>query len=375
MDMLVALGKDHDTLTLERLSAKAWPLACTWMVGEQVRDLFVLRAHLLPADRWKDLRSIPGARGMRLWLVVHTGAPTPAQTAALSGTTWKRMALEEFNRQWPDGSSAPPAAEPSPMLPADSFLVFRAACRWTLTPQQFERVDATYLRCLGEAATWLAAWPEGTALCRPAVHAFLQRLTADCHDAGEALVRFRAAQAQLFRNGWLLTATGQESAAVDPSDSFAHLDRPRAARLRALADPRATALGAMVLLSEAAVESVLGTKVGQCGPRHLDIDGNRYAIPPWARGLVTTLVRQRRQAGARAGSRLFVDRAGAAPMDLNQARAMLDALTERTRIRFQIPFPSFWGPKRAPPDSWLSLEALRLVQIGDPPRKTSPWFD
>lgn len=371
MDLLVALGKDHDALAVERLRPMAWQLARSWLAGEQIRDLFVLRAHRLAAERWRDLLSLPAARGMRLWLVVHRRAPTPAQHATLIGTRWRTVSLAEFGEQWSDPPE-PINGERSPMLPAESFLIFRALCHWTLAPEQFQLVDAAYRRALDETATWLRGWPERTPLSRPAVHAFLQRLTADCEDAGEALVRFRAAQAQLFREGWLVWAKGQEGAVFDPGEAVARLDRSCADRLRALADPRATALAVASLVSEAPLDSLLKMTVGDAGSGVMVINGHRYAVPPWAAGLVAALVHHRRLDGARKRSRLFLDSRGENQLGLRPAGGLLDHVADRTGIGFRVPaaLPENWTP----PASWLSLDALRLVEIGDPPERVSPWL-
>jgi hypothetical protein len=370
LDLLVALGKDHDALAVERLSPKAWPLARSWVAAEQIRDLLVLRAHLLPGPRWADLLSLEGGPGMRLWLIVHQGAPSAAQRRTLNRSACD-VELATFRDHWEGADDGPTVAEPRPEMPAEDFLVFRAACRRHLNHAHFEQVDERYRRSLDETAAWLRAWPETTPLSRPAVHAFLQRLTADCEDAADALVRFRALQSELFRHGWLLSARGQEAAAFDPTKAVARLDRHRATRLRALADPRATALAAASLVSEAAIDALLRMRVSDVSPGAIVVDHRSYLIPAWADGLVAALIHQRRQGGALAHDPLFVDRRGQGPMEAREADQLLSGAGERAGIRFR--FPSLYAAW-APPSSWLSLDALRLVEIGDPPERVSPWL-
>jgi hypothetical protein len=370
LDLLVALGKDHDALARERLGPRAWPLARSWLVGEGVGDLFVLRAHLLGPERWRDLVSLPAGSAMRLWLVVHRGGgPTPGQLAALGPTGWDPVEASALAEQWPDGSSPSSDEEPIPSLPSEGFYLFRAMCRWTLPPEEFARVDAIYLRSRAQTLEWLRDWPEGAPLSRPAVHAFLQRLTADSPDAADALVRFRGAQAQLFRHGWLLWARGQESA-FDPSGALVRLDRSCAARLRAIADPRAVALAAVSLLSESPLSALLSMAVGDATPGRVSIDGRRYAVPRWSEGLVATLVAERRRDGAGAGDPLFVARRGGR-LGIQEASRLLAHVAQRSGIRFR---PESRLLHSEPPPCWLSLGALRLVEIGEPPQRVTSWL-
>lgn len=370
LDLLVALGKDHDALAIERLSPKAWPLARTWVAAEQIRDLLVLRAHLLPGARWADLLSLQGAPGMRLWLIVHQGAPTAAQRRTLNNSAGE-VELAQFSDHWASAVDGSAGAEARPVLPSEDFLVFRAACRRHLAQEHFDYVDEQYRRSLDETATWLRAWPEATPLSRPAVHAFLQRLTADCGDAADALVRFRALQSELFRHGWLLSARGQEVAAFDPTTAVARLDQHRATRLRAVAEPRATALAMASLVSEAALDAILRMKVGDVSPGAIVVNDHIHLIPTWADGLVAALIHERRQSGAVAHDPLFVDRRGRGPMQAREAGQLLSQVGRRTGIRFRL--PSLYA-KWAPPSSWLSVDALRLVEIGDPPERVTPWL-
>jgi hypothetical protein len=92
---------------------------------------------------------------------------------------------------------------PPAWLPADDFPTFRAASRGRLSPIAWTWVDERYGVAARETAGWLAERTDGP-LSEDLVVQRLQEVYEGCATIGELLVATRAAQAVLFRAGWLL---------------------------------------------------------------------------------------------------------------------------------------------------------------------------
>jgi len=179
VDLLVALGKRLDAPLLERISHRAWPLAEVWLRAEPIRDLFVLRAHLLSPRALGRLVALRQRCGLRLWLIVHRPALRPAQqrTLELDAATWCAIDLPAFSSRWPASTDQPdPSGPPGPAatgraygdadgaadgsgfpaVPGADFPVFRATCRRLLDPDSFTEVDRCYCDTMRRLLAWLA---------------------------------------------------------------------------------------------------------------------------------------------------------------------------------------------------------------------------
>ena len=55
------------------------------MAAERVRHLFVLRAHLLGAKRWRELLALAHRAGIEVWFFIHK--PPPKGVESLLATT------------------------------------------------------------------------------------------------------------------------------------------------------------------------------------------------------------------------------------------------------------------------------------------------
>ncbi|CAA9278313.1 MAG: hypothetical protein AVDCRST_MAG76-3825 [uncultured Acidimicrobiales bacterium] len=137
-DLLVALVKRFDALRFERQRPQAWPLVELWMAAEEIRNLFVLRAHLLHPDRRRELTALGHRHGINIWLI---GAPTSqARPAPQLRRRRHRWTADAFTAHWADTTTAEQSNSSNttsfPEVPAEDFPTFRAACRSTARHRQ-----------------------------------------------------------------------------------------------------------------------------------------------------------------------------------------------------------------------------------------------
>lgn len=159
-DLLVSLGKRFDALAFERVGGRAWELARVWMEAEQVRHLFVLRAHLLDIRRWRELIGLAVDVGMEVWFVVHPAVPERVK-AAMAGVVVRRWDVHSFAARWrqeEEGAAPRPAEVALPTVPGEDFLTFRSACRRLLDPEGFERVDRVLRDTTERTSAALGPW-------------------------------------------------------------------------------------------------------------------------------------------------------------------------------------------------------------------------
>ena len=306
-DLLVALGKRFDTLRFERQRPRAWPLVELWMAAEEIRHLFVLRAHLLHPDRWRELTALGHRHGINIWLI---GAATSHLDRPPQGRRRPcRWNADTFAAHWADATTATqPDTASFPEVPAEDFPTFRAACRRLLDAASFERVDHAYRQSMDDTNAWLRPWnPRGRRTTPPPltldhIASHLQNLIVTSTGPADAVIRLRGAQAACFRAGWLL---GFEPVVVNAKSGLVtlgpDLDTTVAARLRRLCTPHSVAAMALFLATDLhsralshldiADISTDGTTVAMGG-------GQRFRIPDRAASLVRVQLLDRRQAGA-----------------------------------------------------------------------------
>ncbi len=375
-DLLVALGKRFDALGFERVRHRAWQLVDLWMAAEQVAHLFVLRAHLLHPNRWRDLVALGRRRGIDVWLV---GASLDAaRRRSLEPTEPHRWSPDGFAEHWGPASTAQYRDSnhetPFPDVPAEDFPTFRAACRHLLDAGSFERVDSVYRQCMDDTDEWLRPWkPRGRRALPPSmelgdVAQHLQGLIVASSGSAEAVVRLRGAQAACFRAGWLI---GFEPVVVASETGLVTLgpglDAAVARRLRRLCTPRSVAAMALFLVADLRSE-------GLCRLDMADVDadggavamrgGPRFAIPDYAASLLRAQLLDRRWAGAGDSEPLFVHPRTGGRYVGSALRNILRAAGAKTGIAVGMHDSIGW-PHDA--KSWLRRRGIALTQLNAVP--------
>jgi hypothetical protein len=372
--VLLGLGKRFDAARVERVQPRCWRLAGIWLAAEEVRDLFVSRAHLLGARHWSALLDLAANRPMRLWLVVHRARLHPAKQQVLAGWQSAVLSAEEFLALWADTRPVGRAADPGdfPHVPADDFPSFRAACRRLLDPPSFARVDAVYEQAFTAARRWVRTtvvdWEDRYGgIDVETVGGFLRDMTVSSTSPSETLVRLRGAQAGFFLHGILLTVDLTSRAMIGETDLRPTLSPAVADHLRGFCTPSWTAAAALTLLAEPPYGALQGMRIGDVAAdgTWATIARQRFPIPDYARSLVRAQLLDRRSQLADANAPplesqpLFPDR-GPARARPNRA---LDALAI---WRPPIPMGEGGGGLGR---AWLARRGLRVSRIDDP----YPW--
>jgi hypothetical protein len=302
-EVLVALGKRPGGLAAEGLLRRGWALAGLWLRAEGIRHLVVLRAHLLPAEQWRDLTELAAAADAVLWLVSHRVGLDPSHRPVLAehgvtarGQPW-RDALAALTPA-PGESTEMPDARPFPAVPDVDFPTFRGATHRLLDPDAFARVDAVNRAVLtaarSEAHTLQVLARRTDADPRPAVEATIQRMTVSAVSEAEVLTRLRAAQAGFFLEGTLLRVRlyrhrGQSGFSLRP-----RLPAPVVARLRTLCAPAAAGALAIRVATGFSVDVLVRLRVGDVIDRGEDIDisasGGLWRIPAPVAAIVRAAV-------------------------------------------------------------------------------------
>lgn len=232
-DILRALDVTGHRATLSRRLAteSAWRAVTCWTDVLEIRQLAVLRAHLLTPPRVRRLACLRERTGISLVLFAHCATEHAAR---------RLHALLESNGLNPDPPSRAPllarpvpqpvpapgprrAAPPPdrfPLLPAPaalsacSFTRFHAEAHRLLDADGFAHVDAQYLAGVYAARSHLARSPNPAR--RQEVEFFLARLTVDSPSRPHTLARLRGAQAGFLSGGLLLQAPAALPGASGP---------------------------------------------------------------------------------------------------------------------------------------------------------------
>ena len=213
LDLLVALGKNPETLAADRLGSAGWDHARAWLAAAAVTDLVIDRAHQLGAGRFADLTELAGWLGCRLWLIWSGGGDLKAAFAAAraAGAPSVSIVGEQLRGLLP----IPPHIDrvgyrhEDRALPAAEFTTFRAACRRHLSPREFAHVDQCYLDAAHRTDVWMGLngglREQGRQVFGGALAAWLRdaHLGPQTHP-DTALITLRATQAALLIRGVLL---------------------------------------------------------------------------------------------------------------------------------------------------------------------------
>jgi hypothetical protein len=306
IDLLLALGKQADGPRAERIRGRSWQLAETWLRAEEVKHLFVLRAHLLSARALNCLLALPRSAALDLWLIAARPDLRPAARGMLNQIAWQRMSRTRFTHRWRQSVGAlPPNFRPSdaavfPDVPETDFPTFRAACRRLLEPVGFARVDRLYRTVMDQTLRWLDAharilshlwelelqaqdferfvirghyYVERRAQVlhtfertwsdfEHALASYLQDVASSSGSPEEMLVRLRGAQAACFHHGLLLRFTLTPQALAGQAHLGPTLDERTTMRLRGLCTPKFTAAATLALVLGRGPAALASLKIG-----------------------------------------------------------------------------------------------------------------
>lgn len=371
-DLLVALGKRFDALRFERVQTRAWDLVDIWIEAEQVRHLFVLRAHLQPARAWGELVSLGQRAGVEIWMV-YAADRASRDRPVNKPQVWTPAA---FAAHWisDDHNGDENGTDIGfPEVPTDNFPTFRASCRRLLDGPTFERVDRVYRASMDETTAWLACrHPGSTTLVSPEIDiadaaAQLQGLlVGDCGPA-EAVVRLRGAQAAYFRAGWLISFRPT----LVPSDSGLvtlgpGLDTAAAARLRRLCTPRSAAAMVLFLLADIRSEALCRLDIGNVSTDASRVELGEWHInvPVYARSLLRALLVERRRAGASENDPLFVHPRTGGRYVGSALRNILRSVSAKTGISTGS-HDSLGSPSG--PEAWLRARGMNIIRLDPVP--------
>jgi hypothetical protein len=332
-DILRSLGKRLSLPESPGQNADVWPLVALWLAAEQVRDVFVLRAHLLDEQALAALLVACDAAQAAPWLIVAGPQPPDAMMAVLdrllvnplgeSGACSRVRLFEqtETNEGGPPPRRGAPRSRAWPALPDDEFWSFRSASEQLLSDGDFERVDAELLVGRMIALEWIERrtrqhWARSRPLNADEMHGLLAGIHAAATCRSQALVRLRGAQTALFlagahrrwhRDRWLLVRIPADALAAATAAAAAPLDRHTAALLRGFASPRIAAAGALAFASGQPAWRLRSLDLHSLSDDagEVALDGRCYAIPYYARGLLRAQRDARENEGAHEADPIF----------------------------------------------------------------------
>lgn len=243
LDVLSAAGKNPEAAKTERVSGTAWELAQAWLIGSQVTDVVVDRAHRLTGAQASAIGQLAAGTGASLWLIWGGPQPTlevtellqaaraiaePATADVVDQGSLERIALAEFVAALP---APPPPLFTLPdqpatwsTLPTADFTTFLAQARRLLPQTAFTPLAQTYYATAEQADAWIAQHQhlidpgeEFPVRLGGALAGWLRdHVLGPAPSPPAALVMLRAVQAALFVEGFLLSWDG-EALGPDPA--------------------------------------------------------------------------------------------------------------------------------------------------------------
>ena len=365
-DVLRALGKRFDVADSPRQPTRLWARVTTWLRADQVREVIVLRAHLLPDESITQLLTAV-QRQARLTLLVHAATVPPPMKQALAnaGAYVEHIGLDRYEadlRHWPLDPPTPLARSCLPTLPRDEFLYFTQACADGLDGEDFNRVCDIVAAARRATDHWLDAHaaPRSPAPARPSVQrvfAFLASL-AHCEDSEEALARVRGAQIALLFDDVLVAVDAHAFVAAHAAArAIARLDTHASTLLRTYSSPVYAAAGAIALASGAGAASLSRLTIAAVAPDggEVRLGGQTVIIPAHARALVRAQVIARGAHGAEPHDAFFTSRRQLEqPASASALGTILKHISEQTGLATP--------DGNAAPGSWW-IEPARAVRV------------
>jgi len=284
-DVLAALGAEITDLKAERLSSatRGWNAARVWVSRDRIRQIVVLRAHLLTARAWTGLSWMADLTCVDLLLVVHQ-PDVPARlfrqiaparpriltslAEAITAFGWDRWPRRRrpLLRQYPRLPSR---------LPTGSVLHWRADV-FRLASPAFARVDEVYGRGLEAACQWLTGRDQDPD--PQAGEERLQRLLVELvHDAPtprHTLTLLRGAQAGFLLHGFGLEVPSLSKLA-GPGLTSTVMTFETVARIRAGVANPVLAAGVALMLLTGLDPQVLG----HLRPSHVSSSAHLVVLP------------------------------------------------------------------------------------------------
>jgi hypothetical protein len=365
-DVLRALGKRFDVADSPRRADRLWARVTTWLRADQVGELIVLRAHLLPYESIMQLLTA-AQHEARLTLLVHAAtAPPPLEHALANAEAYvEHVDIDRYEadlRHWPLQPPAPPARPRLPTLPRDEFLYFTQACADVLDGEDFNRVCDIVAASRRTTDHWLDghAAPQNASPARPSkqrVLGFLAAL-AHCEDSEEALARLRGAQIALLFDDLLVEVDAHAFVAAHAAArASARLDTHASTLLRTYSSPVYAAAGALALASGAGAASLSRLTIAGVAADggEVSLGGRTVIVPANARALVRAQVIARGADGARPTDAFFTShRQLEQPASVSALRTMLKHISEQTGLATP--------DGDATPGSWW-IEPARAIRV------------
>ena len=346
-DVLRAVGKRFDVSDSPRRADHLWPRAAVWLSAEEIHELVVIRAHLLPAGSVAALCA--AAHGaMHLSLFLHgiampeaisgalttmeepivrvtdldaTEVPSPLRQGLIQGGV-STVAMRDLDcfasaiRPTPKPRETLPT-RPLPPLPRDDFPFFLEACDRTLSPEDSKRADRIVAEARRTTDRWLeghVSWgtPEPRRPSRERILAFLRSLS-DCEDSEEALARMRGAQIALFFDDLLVEIDAPAFVAAHRAGrrEISRLDHHAIALLRTHSSPAIASAGVLALCAGAGSRLLATLNIGDFTPDGSEarVDGRVVSVPEPARSMLRAQLRSRHLEEARPEDAFFMSRA------------------------------------------------------------------
>ncbi|GAA0374915.1 hypothetical protein [Streptomyces blastmyceticus] len=272
-DILAALGRTAYAPTRAPVitAAPAWRAVACWFIVDGIRELTVLRAHLLTPERAEQLSVLRELTGIRLILLA---APSSATQAARLGTCLAETGLTDgLLRLTADDARAfftrslPTTTPLCPTFPLSAAPV----------SSQPGAARSQYRAGQLAACTWLARHRRATGQV-PAqrdLELFLSRLTCLSPDPATTLARIRGAQGGFTAEGLRLSVPHALATAQGPGLSTLPFTARTAHHIsRAVPGPPQLAALASLLFTGAHLDRLVQARVDDIDP-----DGRFLALP------------------------------------------------------------------------------------------------
>lgn len=331
-DVLRALGKRLTLRGAPAAQRDLWPHAELWLQAEQVRELYVLRAHRLTPDAVRPLLRIADRLGLDLWLFAAADRPPAGiDPGCCTITTF----AEQQAASMPRPRRRPEHTRPWPALPAEEFFTFRASALVALEEADARRIDAELFVGRMIAQEIISRHDrDRRALDTRSVEGLLAGVLTTAAEPEQALCRIRGAQTALFMAGAYVQAPADAiraamAARPGPLDSHA------ASLLRSFTDPQSAAVGVLSLTSDAPACLLRDLDVADIDDdgSTFELHGRRYPAPAQARGLIRAQRQARVAQGYDDSAPLFVSRRSPTErMSVAALRGVLQRVCEATGL-------------------------------------------
>lgn len=334
-DILVALGKDQDTPGSGRSARDTWLRAQMWLQVSDIREMFISRAHLLPAALLEQILQAALLAGTRLVLIFQTAALRRGQQSFLANWPLRKLSIAELVESV-DIKRVPARREASskrlPVVPIDDFTTFRAAARQLLRADAFAVVDQEFRSAFAATAAYLRGLESctETAICQ-----HVRGLIGDSDWMPQIVTRVRGSQVAAFHAGWLMKVNLHVLA--NTRSPRVHLDEPTLGLLEQLDTPRLAAAAALTVATGLPLDEMLAVGLNDIGSEgtRIRLGENFHELPPRAARMVEVLVRERLAHLAADDDPLFIYTKASAGQQGTVTRwtkrGMLDALKQVER--------------------------------------------